>query len=140
MVYDSSTVPRMPDIEPILRFFVLFCSIHLFVSYLAAPLAISKRTLDSLSLDNRISVSEKICSSVNSILTGCIGVWIIFLQPQFVGKDLFHVWPLLLDLAFSMYLGYTLYDLLTMVFPETSLDNVVASRYGCARCHHYVGL
>ncbi|KAH6599372.1 hypothetical protein BASA50_003069 [Batrachochytrium salamandrivorans] len=118
MVYDSSTVPRMPDIEPILRFFVLFCSIHLFVSYLAAPLAISKRTLDSLSLDNRISVSEKICSSVNSILTGCIGVWIIFLQPQFVGKDLFHVWPLLLDLAFSMYLGYTLYDLLTMVFQK----------------------
>ncbi|OAJ43646.1 hypothetical protein BDEG_26988 [Batrachochytrium dendrobatidis JEL423] len=108
----------VPHLESVVHFFLLFSSIHLAVSYLIAPLLIKKRILDSLSLDDRISVSEKVCSSVNSIITGWVGFWVLFLKPQFVGKQLFHSYPPILDTAFSMYLGYTLYDLITMSFQK----------------------
>ena len=88
-------------------FFCMFCFIHL--------VADSLLSLENLSKKDRILFCEKINSSLNAIVLGSSGLYLVFYQDIFK-YDLIYPFPPLLKNTLFFFLAYDIYDLITMIY------------------------
>ncbi|KAJ1916087.1 hypothetical protein IWQ60_008220 [Tieghemiomyces parasiticus] len=89
--------------------FLAYSALHLVVEKLFVP-RLDPRAVAHLSRSDRIELVEKIPSTVNGLVSGLLGMYVIHVQRGFRG-DVFKPYPRLLDRLFSGFAGYCLYDL-----------------------------
>jgi len=104
------------------------------VHYLSEKYFISrldKHVVAKLDICDRIDLPEKIPSTINGLVVGTLGLYVIFWEKAFE-NDVVYPYPLALDLLFGSFVGYTAYDLKIMWSkPQEELSMWV---------HHILGL
>ncbi|KAJ9065423.1 hypothetical protein DSO57_1019751 [Entomophthora muscae] len=89
------------------------------------------KAVEALNENDRIDLPEKIPSCINGLITGLLGLYVIFWDCAFK-FDVINPYPPILDTLFSNYVGYTIYDLCIMS-TKTKEDSTMW-------IHHIVGL
>lgn len=123
--------------EPFLMTCAFTCSytaLHLLSRQLMMMQHHSKYILSTQlkSLADRVYLPEKVCSSVNGLVTGVSGLYLLMHPSHFIGvKGVFDCYPKFLHLVFSSYVGYSIYDMGTMV--------IVGNEHYSMWMHHLVG-
>ncbi|KAJ3086495.1 hypothetical protein HK102_013025 [Quaeritorhiza haematococci] len=96
--------------------FVMYSTLHLLaVWFFRSSGVVSSETLKQLSRKNRILMSEKVASSVNALIMGLFGIYMMFVQNSFK-TNVFTEYPPLLDHLLCNFVGYTIYDVITMAY------------------------
>lgn len=80
-------------------------------------------TFFKLPRNEKIMVAEKICSSLNAIVLSTSSFYLLFRTNEFKGSfGVLRNYPQTLDFTFSSYIGYSLYDLVTMALVGDELN------------------
>ncbi len=101
------------------RSLITFAAVHAVANALGKRI-LGARVLATLSPSDRIYVPEKVCSTLNGLVCGAIGLYLVFLSPEPLLTDgsVFTSFPPLLEVVYPHYLAYTMYDMVTMAFQE----------------------
>ncbi|KAI3649629.1 hypothetical protein MP228_005261 [Amoeboaphelidium protococcarum] len=102
--------------------------------------ALGKNRLAMLSNVEKVYLVEKVCSSVNSLVTGFAGLRAIL--PFLFGQQMryvhtfgiFQYYPASLTHILSSYVGYSIYDMAVMLFQTFYDEDLIMW------AHHFVGL
>ena len=132
-IYDWSNV-RDPALLTIL-FAAMYSATHLAFDRLVIRRVVDAELLSKLGRSDAVYLREKVCSSLNALITGVSGLALL-LSPQSsytAGTfSVFQYYPKALHYLLSSYCGYSIYDMMAMIYAG---DKDVAMWL-----HHLIGL
>lgn len=98
----------------------MFCGIHGIVQTFYSAL-VPKSIKDKLSLRERVYLVEKVNSTINAVVLGLAGTYLILFSNTF-SEDLFYAFPYQLETALCVLIAYSTYDMITMIYTDEHLS------------------
>ncbi|KAJ3391602.1 hypothetical protein HDU92_008951 [Lobulomyces angularis] len=110
-----------------------YCLLHLSLDHMFLNISFFSKIIKNLNFKEKVLFTEKICSSINAVLLGIVGIYLNFFLDSFSLRNggVINAFPPLLDHILCGFIGYSIYDLITMF-----ITNDHWSMY----LHHFVGI